>query len=194
MDQITQAIEFAANAFDGRKRKVSHQPAILHSVETGAIASSMTQNKDVLCAAILHDVLEDTPVTEEILRQQFGDTVTDLVLSETENKYRDQPSELTWRRRKEEALQTLKSHQEKDVMIIFLSDKLSNIRSIHNDLILKGPSIWNEFNQKDPEEHHWYYRSMAQALSSLRNYPAWQEYDRLVAEVFQEEGSFHYDS
>ena len=49
-----------------------------------------------------------------------------------------------------------------------------------------GPKMWELFNQKDPRQHHWYYRSIACALESLADTPAWREYDWLIGQVFEE--------
>lgn len=188
MDTVTHAVKFAADSFDGQRRKCSLQPAVLHGIEAGTIASTMTDDNEVIAAAILHDVLEDTPVTKEEMEIAFGTRITNLVLAETENKYRSLPAENTWRRRKEEAISNLKSTNDVCVRIIYLSDKLSNMRSLYNDMILQGDIIWQQFNQKDPKQHYWYYSQIAEILVDLNEYPAWQEYVRLINLVFKKEG------
>ncbi len=71
-------------------------------METAEIVGTMTEDEDVLAAAVLHDVLEDTSVTEEELRETVGGHVTEL-LAVGENKRREQPAEMTWRLRKQES-------------------------------------------------------------------------------------------
>ena len=68
---INKAIQFATEAHKGAIRKGSKLPYILHPLEAGVIVSSMTNDENVIAAAILHDVLEDTDVTYEELKKEL---------------------------------------------------------------------------------------------------------------------------
>ena len=68
---INKAILFATEAHKGTVRKGSKLPYILHPLEAGVIVSSMTNDENVIAAAILHDVLEDTDVTYEELKKEY---------------------------------------------------------------------------------------------------------------------------
>ena len=63
MDKVTKAIEFATKAHDGMIRKKDKTPYILHPLEAAVIVATMTEDRDVISAAVLHDVVEDTPIT-----------------------------------------------------------------------------------------------------------------------------------
>ena len=104
---LCQATRLAAQAHDGAYRKGGRAPYLLHVMETAEIVGTMTEDEDVLAAAVLHDVLEDTSVTEEELRETVGGHVTELVLAVSENKRREQPAEMTWRLRKQESVERL---------------------------------------------------------------------------------------
>ena len=73
MTLVTQAVIFAAQAHDGAARKGSEIPYIVHPMEVVAIASTMTDDPQVLAAAALHDVMEDCGVTFETLSER-GET------------------------------------------------------------------------------------------------------------------------
>jgi (p)ppGpp synthase/HD superfamily hydrolase len=186
MGTLEKAIIFAIHAHQGQTRK-NGLPYIIHPLEVASIAATMTKDEDVLVAGILHDVIEDTAVTKEQLRIEFGDKITELVLAETENKRVGIPKSLTWRIRKEESLQILKNTQDQNVKIIWLSDKLANIRSLYADYCTIGDKVWNQFNQKDPSEHYWYYNTISNLLDELKEKPAWIEYNNLVEKVFHNE-------
>ena len=79
MTLVTQAVIFAAQAHDGAARKGSEIPYIVHPMEVVAIASTMTDDPQVLAAAALHDVMEDCGVTFETLSERFG--VRDVVIN-----------------------------------------------------------------------------------------------------------------
>ena len=184
MDKVTIAIEFAAKAHDGMERKKDKTPYILHPLEAAVIVGSMTDNRDVISAAVLHDVVEDTEITIEEIEENFGSRVRVLVESETEDKRADLPPEDTWRIRKEESLEELESCGDTDVLMLWIGDKLSNMRSFYRIWKVEGDSMWQSFNQKDPSQQKWYYCKIAELTSSLKEYSAWQEYNELVKIVF----------
>ena len=73
---IDKAITFATKAHEGQFRKGTKLPYIVHPLEVGVIVSRMTQDKEVIAAAILHDTLEDCKeVTFSTLCQEFGERV-----------------------------------------------------------------------------------------------------------------------
>ena len=178
------AIEFAAKAHDGMCRKKDETPYILHPLEAAVIVGTMTADQDVISAAVLHDVVEDTSVTIDVIEEKFGKRVRELVESETEDKRADLPPEDTWKIRKEESLQELKNTEDVAILMLWLGDKLSNMRSFYRIWKDEGESMWQAFNQKDPEQQFWYYKTIAELTVSLKNFSAWQEYNELVKIVF----------
>jgi myo-inositol-1(or 4)-monophosphatase len=186
LSMLDEAIIFAVNAHSGYMRKGSKIPYILHPLEAAAIAAAITEDERVLAAAVLHDVVEDTYVDIEAVQAKFGDYVSGLVAAETENKREGVPKEDTWRIRKQETIEHLMHSPSRDVKILTLGDKLSNMRAIYKDYKAVGNEVWMRFNQKDSSQHAWYYRAVLEVTSELHEYPAWQELKNLVAEVFGE--------
>lgn len=182
---LDNAIIFAVNAHRGQLRKGTNTPYILHPMEAAAIVGSMTDDDEVIAAAVLHDTVEDTAVTLDEICEQFGKRVAELVAAESENKREDKPAASTWKIRKEETIEHLKTAP-KEVKMLTLGDKLSNIRSICRDYEAQGDALWQRFNQKDKNEHRWYYKSIADCLSDLREYPAYKEYAFLAEKTFGE--------
>ena len=185
MDKVTLAIEFAAKAHDGMCRKKDKTPYILHPLETAVIVGTMTDNQDVISAALLHDVVEDTGITLEEIEEKFGKRVRELVESETEDKRADLPPENTWRIRKEESLEELRNCGDTDVLMLWLGDKLANMRSFYRIWRNEGENMWQSFNQKDAGQQFWYYNTIATLTSPLKDFPAWQEYNELLKIVFE---------
>ena len=143
---LCQATRLAAEAHDGALRKGSRMPYLVHAMETAAIVASMTEDEDVLAAAVLHDVLEDTAVGEEALRATVGGHVTDLVRAVSEDKRPDRPPEETWRARKQESVERLLSERRLEVKMIALGDKLSNMRALQRDYNILGEEVWTRFH------------------------------------------------
>ena len=186
MDAFDRAIMFAAQKHSGAVRKGTKIPYIVHPMEVAAIAATMTDDPEVLAAAVLHDVAEDVGITEGELTERFGERIARLVMSESEDKRGGENKAESWRIRKEETIQHLQNATDINVKIIALSDKLSNMRSIYRDYTSIGESFWLRFNQKDKTQHAWYYSEVAKALSDLSDTFAWQEYSQLIKNVFGE--------
>lgn len=85
-DLVTHARLFAtaAHAAVGQLRKYTDEPYIVHPVEVMEIVRSVPHDDGMLAAALLHDILEDTAVTADLLRAEFGDDVASLVRQVTD--------------------------------------------------------------------------------------------------------------
>ena len=184
MELVSEAIAFAAKVHDGQRRKKSRAPYVLHPMEASVIVGTMTDDPDVIAAAVLHDVVEDTDTTIEEIEKRFGKRVRELVQSETEDKRADLPPEETWRIRKEESLNVLKNTDDPGVLMVWLGDKLANMRSIYRDWKAEGDAMWERFHQKDAKEQAWYYRSIMDLTERLSDTSAWLEYKTLTELVF----------
>ncbi len=185
MRLFDEAIVLAVRAHSGQHRKGTGLPYIIHPLEAAAIAATLTEDEEILAAAVLHDTVEDTDTTIEEIEARFGLRVAALVASETENKYPGRPKSETWRLRKEESLAALAKATDPGVKLLWLGDKLSNMRSLYRGWEISGDAIWRNFNQKDPAQQAWYYRALTAALSELKGYEAWQELNELVETVFK---------
>ena len=181
---LDRAIVFATEAHEGQFRKGTQIPYILHPMEAATIVGSMTTDPEIIAGAVLHDVVEDTDTTIDDIQEMFGDRVAFLVYSESENKRENSPAQSTWKIRKQETLDHLKKAP-LDVKMITLGDKLSNIRAIHRDYNIIGDVLWQRFNQKDKNEHYWYYQGIADCLTELNVHQAYKEYCDLIDKTFK---------
>lgn len=184
MGLLEEAICFAAEAHSGQKRKMTGIPYILHPMEVASIIASITGDEDVMMAGLLHDTIEDCDVDPREIKRRFGARVSALVQSETEDRLSDRPPEETWKERKEESLLMLGMTSDRDVKILWLADKLSNMRSFYREFQKRGDAIWQGMHQKDPKMHEWYYKTIAENTRELSDTAAYAEYVRLVDAVF----------
>lgn len=178
---IDKAMRFATKAHEGQVRKGTSRPYIVHPVEVADIVSSMTKDEEVISAAILHDTIEDcTGVTREVLAEEFSERVAFLVVQESEDKSK------TWRERKGATIRRIRTAQ-REVQMIGLADKLSNMRDIDRDYPVVGEELWNRFRMKDKNIIGWYYKGIRDALKeSFEGIPAYEEYCRLIEKNFGE--------
>jgi (p)ppGpp synthase/HD superfamily hydrolase len=183
MSILNKAIIFAVDKHAGMVRKGADVPYIVHPLEAVSIAAGITGDPEILAAAALHDVVEDTPTTMAEIESEFGRRIAELIAADNEDKMPGMPPSESWKARKEATIKVLQSAS-LDEKIIVLADKLSNIRAIHRDVNSMGDALWEKFNQKDKRMHEWYYRSIAECLSELSKHIAYQEYCRLIDIVF----------
>ncbi|MDL2296075.1 HD domain-containing protein [Lachnospiraceae bacterium OttesenSCG-928-E19] len=178
---IKKAIEFATKAHEGQYRKGTKKPYIVHPIEVGDIVSTMTSDHEVICAAILHDTIEDcAEVTREVLEKEFSSRVAAMVAQESEDKSK------TWIERKTTTIVGIKEAPE-EVQIIGLADKLSNMRDIDRDYPVIGEELWLRFRMKDKDRIGWYYKGVRESLrESLGETEAFKEYCFLIEKNFGE--------
>lgn len=130
-DQITvimQALMLGDEAHSGQQRN-SGEPYIYHPIAVAGILADLQLDHECIAAAILHDTIEDTPVTFEQLEQQFGLTIANLVEGVTKL------DKVKFRTRKEataESFRKLLLAMVKDlrVILIKLADRLHNMRTL----------------------------------------------------------------
>ncbi|MBQ7631804.1 MAG: bifunctional (p)ppGpp synthetase/guanosine-3',5'-bis(diphosphate) 3'-pyrophosphohydrolase [Paludibacteraceae bacterium] len=182
-DLLDRAIIFAVNAHHNTERRGKGFPYIVHPMEAVEIVATITPDQELLAAAALHDTIEDTDVTLEDIRREFGDRVAELVHAESDQFTEGVSEEDSWHDRKQAAIDRLAAASY-DAKIVAMGDKLSNMRAIYRDYKTIGDDLWQIFHVKDKASHEWHYRGLADSLSELSDTFAYQEFLRLINEVF----------
>lgn len=162
MDIIEKAIVFAAKAHDGQTRKSTNVPYITHPFGVGMLLQKESCSDEVIAAGILHDTIEDTPVTFAELKNLFGGHIAGLVLAASE-----QEKSLSWEDRKQHTIDSLKNASFEEIQVI-VADKLHNLRTIRADLEENGEKIWERF-KRGRREQHWYYSSIVKELIARKD-------------------------
>lgn len=191
---INRGILFAVVAHSKQKRKGTDFPYIIHPLEVGGIVSRLMDEdsveiemskEDVIVAALLHDVIEDTDYGYDDIYEEFNKAVADLVQDESEDKMRHISKEKSWKIRKDTALKHLKDVR-LEAKLIALADKLSNMRMSVESYYRKGDRMWDAFNEKDPAVQKWYYTEIARTLKDLNKTWAMEEYYKCLKIVFKD--------
>ncbi len=129
IETIDSAFEIAKSAHDGQLRK-SGQPYIIHPISVAKILAQMGMDCESLCAALLHDVVEDTEYTSEDIEKKFGKEVASLVDGVTKL------GKVTLSNREEQQAENLRKmliamSNDIRVIIIKLADRLHNMRTLN---------------------------------------------------------------
>lgn len=123
---VSKALAYA-DAAHGRinhVRKYTGEPYINHLIEVMELVSTVPHTEEMLAAALLHDTIEDTPITLEDINREFGDTIAKLVMELTDQCHEGNRAA---RKSAEAARLATVSH---DAQTIKLADLISNTRSI----------------------------------------------------------------
>jgi len=180
---LDRAIIFAVKAHAGTERRGKGFPYIVHPMEAMEIVATITPDQELLAAAALHDVVEDTDVSADEIRREFGDRIANLVVAESDVFEEGVSEEDSWHARKRAAIERLRKAPH-DAKIVALGDKLSNMRAIARDYAQKGDELWKIFHAKDPKDHEWHYRGLADSLRELDGTFAFREFEQLINQVF----------
>lgn len=129
LSKIKKAYELAKTAHEGQKRR-SGEPFIIHPIAVAQILADMNMDAESICAALLHDVVEDTPVTAEEVKKLFGETVELLVDGVT--KIGQLPAYKSAEEQRNENVRKMVLAMSKDirVIIIKLADRVHNLRTM----------------------------------------------------------------
>lgn len=128
LDKINRAYEFAAEHHAGQFR-VSGEPYITHPVAVAEIVASLELDTDSICAALLHDTVEDCDVSVDTIKKEFGPEVALLVDGLTKLVH------IPFEDKEEQQMENLRKMfmaMSKDVRVIFikLCDRLHNMRTL----------------------------------------------------------------
>jgi len=128
VERIREAAEFGAEAHQGQKRKTG-EPYIAHPVAAAEVLATLRLDADTIVAAILHDVIEDTPIAKEDLASRFGQSVADIVdgvtkLDQIQFKSREEAQAESFRKMLLAMVRDLR------VILVKLADRLHNLRTI----------------------------------------------------------------
>ena len=142
LQTISEVLEYATIKH-GDQRRVSGEPYIIHPIAVANILLDLGMDYSSICAALLHDTIEDTDATEEDIKKRFGDTIAELVLGVTKLKKISFTSKAQERA---ENFRRMFFAMAKDirVLIIKLADRLHNMRTVEPLSIERQTALANE--------------------------------------------------
>lgn len=151
---IVKAAQFAAEKHKNQRRKdADASPYINHPLALARVLAveGGVETADVICAALLHDTIEDTETTAEELTSIFGSKVTGIVLEVTDDKSLEKAV------RKEEQVRHA-PHISPEAKLVKLADKICNLR----DILSSPPADWSADRKRE------YFDWAARVVAGLR--------------------------
>lgn len=137
---LDQVLKFATKAHGDQKRKYTGDPYIVHPIAVAEIVKTVPHTDAMIAAALLHDVVEDTPVTIEQIKDKFGSEVAELVgwltdISRPENGNRKTRKSLD---------RDHSANAPAEAQTIKLADLIHNTKSIEKH----DPHFWKVYKQE----------------------------------------------
>jgi (p)ppGpp synthase/HD superfamily hydrolase len=167
-DRFDRALLYATHVHGGQVRKGTPIPYVAHLLAVAATVLEYDGSEDMAIAALLHDAVEDQGGEPRLsdIRNRFGDRVADIVRSCSDtvvNSSAGQPKE-DWHTRKKRYVEHL-NLVDQDTLLVSLSDKIHNARSILRDLRKPeiGKAVWDRF-KNSRKDTLWYYRELAKSF------------------------------
>lgn len=183
MNVKERAKKFAINAHKGQIRKSEpDKPLIIHPIGVAMLLEEYGCDDNVIAAGFLHDVVEDNKnITVDIIRQNFGDDIANLVDVASEPD-----KSLSWEVRKQHTINVIKEQPLRNKMVI-CADKINNL----DDLMLKFQKLGEEekdfttFNRGE-DKQRWYYTEVYKSLiyGEAETLPIFKRLKDLIEIVF----------
>jgi (p)ppGpp synthase/HD superfamily hydrolase len=167
-ERFDRAVLYALHVHGGQVRKGTTVPYAAHLLAVAATVLEYGGDEDLAIAALLHDAAEDQGGIRRLndIRNRFGDRIASIVKSCSDGLVDVSAGGVKedWRKRKERYLAHLAGY-DKDTLLVSLSDKVHNARSIVRDLRKSdvGRTVWNRFG-RGKDDQVWYYAALADAF------------------------------
>jgi hypothetical protein len=160
--RFDEALAWASELHRDQTRKGKDVPYINHLIAVASLVGSNGGDEDQVIGALLHDAIEDcigdVPDIQEQIREKFGERVLEVVEGCTDAYQEPKPP---WPERKQSYLDHLRElPDDSPVLLVSLSDKVHNARSILRDLREHGDELWDRFKGKHAGTL-WYYNTLA---------------------------------
>ncbi len=169
---VETALKIAVVSHTGQVRRSDGSPYIVHSVMVARMLDRAGFSDEVVAAALVHDVLEDTKVTESELRLALGDAVVDIVFGVSEE------TELPWEERKQKYIDRVTASGEA-VRAVSVADKIHNAESLLAAAEVMGAEVWTVFN-RGKQQKLWFESSLYDSLLPHFKHPLMARYKVLI--------------
>lgn len=180
--RIADAVALATNLHGEQTRKATGIPYLSHLLGVAGLVMEHGGDEDQTIAGLLHDAVEDAGAhAEALIREQFGERVTRIVLACTDGVPDAQGEKGDWQTRKQRYLEHL-TYASAEVLLVSGCDKLHNARTIVSDLHVHGPAMFSRF-KAGQEGTLWYYEQLACVFQSHLLGSLADELTRTVSEL-----------
>jgi (p)ppGpp synthase/HD superfamily hydrolase len=175
MTRFEQALRLALEAHAPQTRKTDGSPYVIHPIVVAQLLLTYGASEDVVVAALLHDVLEDTAVSPEAVLAVAGPTSFAVIEAVSEDKA------LPWEVRKEAYVRQVVSGGQ-SVWLVSVADKVHNAESLLDHIARVGEDAWSAFN-RGKEAKLWFETLLHAELAKVWQHPLLDRYGSLIEKL-----------
>lgn len=172
---IEKAARIAVEAHANQKRKDDDSPYVVHPFMVALKLLRAGFSDEVVASSLVHDVLEDTKISEKDLEMELGEDILNIVKTLSEDK------SLPWKERKKKYIESVRNGSE-EAKAVSISDKIHNAEGVLAAYELEGPKMWKYFSQgKDLKV--WFEKECLKMFKEVWENPLIDEYESLVIKM-----------
>ena len=180
MNVVEKSLKFAVLAHKNQVRKAEREkPYIVHPIDVANILEEYGCSDNVISAGLLHDILEDTSYDFEILKNEFGEEIANLVNAATE-----QNKVSSWEERKKATIDKIKNMTLEEKLVL-CADKISNLEDMYILFNIKGKKDFSSFKRSEKKQK-WYYDNLYNSFVFKDNHEIFDRLKSLINKVFNE--------
>ena len=153
-NRVEAAIRFMIKALHGQKMRNDNIDKSFHSMIVYSMIRDVSETEDVLVAALLHNIINDTEYGYEEIEEMFGTLVADMVSDLSEDM-----SIAKWLDRKKDYIRRMRANNDINVVNIMLADKLHVLLSVYDSFLKNGDKIWKSTGGSK-DDNRWLYREV----------------------------------
>ena len=169
---IEKAVRIAVRAHNGQMRKETDLPYVMHPFMVAFRLSKYGFSDEVVAAALVHDVVEDTSFVKEELIKELGDNVWKIVESVTND------DALPWEEKKLKYIESVRNAGV-EAKAVATVDKIHNLESLLIAFEKYGDVVWTHFN-RGMDKKIWFEENMLKMLKESWQHPMIEEYENLL--------------
>ena len=188
--RVRRAIQLAEQRHRGAQRKAGDHPYFLHLVAVAQLLTAAGADDDLLCAAFLHDVVEDTMVTSTEIGDEFGGRVADLVAAVTKPAADASGERLSPDEKDELALAGMRQASQ-DAAALKAADLIANVSDLIFDQRQLGYQHWSDIFGERADRKLGHYLELARALTERLDGSRYAVLARILRERSEQLGALH---
>ena len=182
---LMKATEFANKAYKDILSQGTNLPHILQAMEAANVTATMTDDREVIAAAVLYDVQLNPKIKIRKIRKKFGERIAWLVAAEQHGKKNNKKRKrMSVAQHRDELLTYLMATESLAAKAIAIGDCTAQLHSILRQKETVGEGIWARLDPDNKAEQEAFYRSVANATKDLSSFTAWREYNVLINRTF----------
>lgn len=169
------ALRLAVKMHDGQRRKGDDLPYIIHPLAVALKLARYNFSATVIAAALAHDLLEESDLGSEKLREELGDEVWEMVEAVTND------DTLAWPEKKKKYVERVRTGSV-GAKAVAVADKIHNLESLLTAYAEQGPSLWLRFNRGQAEKL-WFEEEVLKMVKATWEHPLIEEYEELLEQA-----------